>query len=231
MLLQLTRPLVCVDFESTGLDVDRDRIVEIGMVKLHPDGRRESLQRRVDPGIDVPESATRIHGIRNDDVRGLFGEPPLGRIGGELLDFVGDADLAGFNLVGYDLPLWLAECRRHEVVFEMDGRSIVDARLVFLAKEPSWDRFIQGPRNLNNAVLHYCGRDQAASFAQRDAGDADARGVELDAANRHSALKDAEATLDVLLAQLVRYPDLPRDVPGLAEHSLQVAAEQRAQRA
>jgi DNA polymerase-3 subunit epsilon len=228
MILQLIRPLVCLDLETTGLDVENDRIVEIGLVKLHPDGRREQVQRRVDPGIDIPEAATRIHGIRNDDVRGLFGEPQLGRIGAELLDFVGDADLAGFNIVGYDLPIWLAECRRHDLSFAMEGRQVLDARLVFLGKEPSWDRFIQGPRNLNNAVLHYCGRDQAAVFAQRDAADEGGSPANLDDANRHSAVKDADATLDVLLAQLGRYPDLPRDVPGLAGWCVRVAAEQRA---
>lgn len=228
MMLQLSRPLVCFDLESTGLDVERDRIVEIGFVKLHPDGRREKLQRRVDPGIDIPDAATRIHGIRNEDVRGLFGEPPLGRIGVELCAFVGDADLAGFNAVGYDLPMWLAECRRHELPFAMAGRHVVDARLVFLGKEPSWDRFIQGPRNLNNAVLHYCGRDQAAEFAQRDAVDESRTTGSLDDANRHSAVKDADATLDVLLAQLTRYDDLPRDVPGLAAWCERVVQEQQA---
>ncbi|MEY2981029.1 MAG: hypothetical protein RL562_1256 [Planctomycetota bacterium] len=227
MQLQLARPLVCFDLESTGLDVLNDRIVEIGFVKLHPDGTREQIQRRVDPGIDIPESATRIHGIRNDDVRGLFGEPSLGRIGADLIAFVGDADLAGFNVVGYDLPMWLAECERHGLAFSMEGRHVVDARLVFLGKEPSWDRFIQGPRNLNNAVLHYCGRDQAAVFAQRDAADEGGGSKDLDEANRHSAVKDADATLDVLLAQLQRYGDLPRDVPALAGWCASIASEQQ----
>lgn len=230
MILDLSRPLVCFDLETTGLDTQRDRIVEIGLVKLHPDGRREQVQRRVDPGIDIPETATRIHGIRTQDVRGLFGEPPLNRIARELIDFIGDADLAGFNAVSYDLPMWLAECARHGLEFSMESRHIVDARLVFLGKERSWDRFIQGPRNLNNAVLHYCGRDQAAQFAQRDAGDEGAPAASLDAnANRHSAVRDADATLDVLLAQLERYSDLPRDVPALARWCERVAADQQAQ--
>ena len=215
MTLDLIRPLVCFDLETTGLDVTTDRIVEIGLVKLHPDGRRESVQKRCDPGIDIPESSTRIHGIRNDDVRGLFGEPPLPRLAPELLAFIGDADLTGFNVIGYDLPLWLAEMERHGLEFPMEGRHVVDARTIFVAKEPSWDRFIQGPRNLNNAVLHYCGRAQADEFSQRDAGGSDA-GASLDEQNRHSAVKDADATLDVLIAQLERYSDLPHDVPGLA---------------
>jgi DNA polymerase-3 subunit epsilon len=227
MILRLDRPLVCFDLETTGLDPQSDRIVEIGLVKLLPDGRRESVQRRVDPGIDIPEAATRIHGIRNDDVRGLFGEPPLARVGEELIAFLGDADLAGFNCVAYDLPLWLAETVRHGLEFSMDGRHVVDAKLVFDGMERSWDRFLQGPRNLNNAVLHYCGRDQAAEFSRRDGGDPDLLTASVDEQARHSAVKDAEATLDVLLAQLGRYADLPRDVTGLHEWCARIAEERR----
>jgi DNA polymerase-3 subunit epsilon len=228
MLLRLDRPLVCFDLETTGLDPQNDRIVEIGLVRLAPDGSRQSIQRRVDPGIDIPDAATRVHGIRNDDVRGLFGEPPLSRVGPELIEFVGDADLAGFNCVAYDLPLWLAEVARHDLEFDATGRAIVDAKLVFDGKERSWDRFLQGPRNLNNAVLHYCGRDQATEFSRRDGGDPDQIAASVDEQVRHSAVKDAEATLDVLLAQLERYPDLPRDVAGLHDFCARIAEERRA---
>lgn len=226
MKLALTRPLVCIDLETTGLDVRSDRAVEIGLVKLAVDGSRTQLQRRVDPGIDIPEPATRIHGIRNEDVRGLFGEPPLARAGAELLEFIGDADLCGFNVISYDLPLWLAECARHGLEFLMAGRHVVDARTILIAKEKSWDRFIQGPRNLNNAVLHYCGRAQAAAFAERDE-KGETPNAPIDDRKRHSALKDADATLDVLLSQLGRYPDLPCDVPGLAGFCERVGAETR----
>jgi DNA polymerase-3 subunit epsilon len=216
MILRLSRPLVCFDIETTGLDVERDRIVEIGLVRLEPDGSRTRLQKRCDPGIDIPEAAARVHGIRNEDVRGLFGEPALHRIGAELCAFLGDSDLAGFNCIAFDLPLWLAECRRHRLPFGMGDRSVVDAKTLFDLKEPSWDRFLQGPRNLSNAVLHYLGRSQAAAFAKRD-DDSDFVGIALDEQNRHSAAKDADATLDVLLAQLERHPELPRDVAGLHE--------------
>ena len=229
MILRLDRPLVCFDLESTGLDVEKDRIVEIGLVELSPDGRREHLQMRFDPGIDIPENATRVHGIRNADVRGLFGEPPLGKAGGELLEFIGEADLAGFNALDYDLPLWLNECERHGLGFPIEGRMLVDAKIIFDAMEPGWDRFIQGPRNLNNAVLHYCGRAQATQFSRRDSNATDEEWTtkSLDEQHRHSAVLDAEATLDVLMSQLERYPDLPRDVRGLHEFC-QRAAERRA---
>lgn len=217
MILKLERPLVCFDIESTGLDVENDRIVEVGFVRLMPDGSRQNVQKRCDPGIDIPDAATKVHGIRTDDVRGLFGEPVFSKIAPEMLEFIGDSDLVGFNSIGYDLPLWLNECRRHSVDFSMDGRFSVDAKVLFDRKEPSWDRFIQGPRNLNNAVLHYCGRDQAAAFAKRDEDGGDALAASVDEQNRHSAVLDADATLDVLLAQLERYDDLPRDVSGLHE--------------
>lgn len=215
MILALTRPLVCFDIESTGLDVETDRIVEIGFVRLTPDGSRQTLQKRCDPGIDIPEAAAKIHGIRTDDVRGLFGEPTLAKIADELLEFIGDADLVGFNCIRYDMPLWLNECRRHNIAFADDDRLIVDAKTIFDRKELGWDRFLQGPRNLNNAVLHFCGRDQAAAFVKRDEDGEENLAASIDEQNRHSAVLDADATLDVLLAQLERYSDLPRDVRGL----------------
>lgn len=217
MILELERSLVCFDIESTGLDVTSDRIVEVGFVRLDPDGSRSNLQKRCDPGIDIPEAATKIHGIRTDDVRGLFGEPAFGKVAGEFLEFIGDADLLGFNAIGYDLPLWVNECTRHGVEFSLEGRCVVDAKVIFDRKETTWDRFLHGPRNLNNAVLHYCGRDQAAAFAKRDDGGDPELNVAIDEQNRHSAVLDADATLDVLVGQLERYPDLPREVKGLHE--------------
>ena len=74
MLLDLARPLVFFDLETTGLDIATDRVIEIGLVKLNPDGSREPLCERVDPGVDIPEGSTKVHGIRTEDVRGLFGK-------------------------------------------------------------------------------------------------------------------------------------------------------------
>ncbi len=203
MELQLGKPLVFLDLETTGLDIATDRIVEIGLVRLNPDGRREQLVERVDPGIDIPEQAAKVHGIRTEEVRGLFGKPKLGRILDRLVAFIGDADLGGFNSIGFDLPLWQQECRRHGGEFDLGTRRLVDAKIVFNAKETTWDRFLMGPRNLTAAVRHYCGRD-------------------LDGA--HSAGADANATIDVLLAQLRRYPDLPRDPAGLHEFCMRARA-------
>jgi DNA polymerase-3 subunit epsilon len=194
MILELQRDLVFFDLETTGLDPDRDRIVEIGLVRLRPGGERAMLVERVDPGIDIPDAATKVHGIATGEVRGLFGKPRLAQIAPRLLEFIGDADLAGFNNLAFDNRLLARECERHAIPLSFDGRRVLDAKVVFHAKETSWDRFLMGPRTLTAAVRHYLGR-------------------ELDGA--HSAGKDADATADVLLAQLARYLDLPRDVPGL----------------
>ncbi len=206
MILRLQRPLVFMDLETTGLDPTADRIVEIGLVRLDVDGSRRSLVERVDPGIDIPEQASKVHGITTDEVRGLFGKPPLHKVGARLCDFLHDCDLAGFNSIAFDLPLWVAECKRHKLAFELGDRHQVDAKLIFNVKETGWDRFLMGPRNLAAAVRHYCGRDLVGA---------------------HSAAADCDATVDVLLAQLERYPDLPRDVAGLARFCTAAAASDR----
>lgn len=194
MLLRLSRPLVFIDFETTGLNVLQDRICELAFVKVHPDGNREALVQRVNPGMEVSKAATKVTGIHTMDATGLFWGPPLKKVGEKLAAFLADCDLAGFNSISYDVPLWLAECKRHGIAFDMKGRAQVDAKVIFHAKETGWDRFLMGPRNLSAAVRHYCGR-------------------ELEGA--HAAEVDCHATVDVLLAQLERYPDLPRDVAGL----------------
>ncbi len=201
MLLELKRPLVFLDFESTGLDTANDRIVELAFVRLLPDGTRESLVRPVNPGVAaMSKGATKVTGIHTSDACGLFGDngrkpaQPLRKLGPELLAFLGDSDIAGFNQIAYDVPLWLAECKRHGITFDMKGRRQVDVRILFNVCEKGWDRFLMGPRNLSAAVRHYCGREHEGA---------------------HSAEADTQATVDVLLAQLKRHADLPRDVAGL----------------
>jgi len=197
MILRLSRPLVFLDFETTGLDVNSDRIVELAFVKMQPDGTRTSLVQRINPGIEVSKKATKITGIHTMDATGLFWGPPMRKVGQGLAQFLDGCDLAGFNQIAYDVPLWLAECRRNSIAFELGDRRQIDVRILFLALETTWDRFLMGPRNLGAAVRHYCGRELE---------------------NAHSAEADCNATADVLLAQLERNPALPRDVPGLHEY-------------
>lgn len=204
MILELSRPLVFLDLETTGLDPETDRIVEIGLVKVHPDGRRESLCERVNPERDIPDTAARVHGIRTEDVCGLFGKPRLKERVHDFVTFIGDNDLAGFNSISYDTPLWIRECVRCGVSFPMDKRHQIDVRNIFRVKETTWDRFLMGKRTLAAAVRHFCGKDLPGA---------------------HAADVDAGATVDVLLAQLERYPDLPRNVPGLHDFCAEAARQ------
>lgn len=206
MILRLSRPLVFLDFETTGLDPANDRIVELAFVKLMPDGSRTPLVQRINPGIEVSKAATKVTGIHTLDACGLFWGPPLRKVGQRLAAFLDDCDLAGFNQIAFDVPLWLAECRRHAIAFDMQGRMQVDVRVLFHVQETGWDRFLMGPRNLGAAVRHYCGR-------------------ELEGA--HAAEADSQATADVLLAMLQRYQDLPRDVAGLHEFCARNSAQAR----
>lgn len=213
MLLELKRPLVFLDFESTGLDTANDRIVELAFVRLLPDGRREALVRPVNPGLAaMSKGATRVTGIHTNDACGLFGDngkkpaQPLRKLGPELIEFLGDSDIAGFNQIAYDIPLWLAECQRHGIAFDTKGRRQVDVKVLFNVCEKGWDRFLMGPRNLSAAVRHYCGREHDGA---------------------HSAEADTQATVDVLLAQLGRHPELPRDVAGLHDFCARNADRER----
>jgi DNA polymerase-3 subunit epsilon len=206
MILSLSRPLVFLDFETTGLDPANDRIVELAFVKLMPDGSRTPLVQRINPGIEVSKAATKVTGIHTLDACGLFWGPPLRKVGQRLAAFLDDCDLAGFNQIAFDVPLWLAECRRHAIEFDMQGRLQVDVRVLFHVQETGWDRFLMGPRNLGAAVRHYCGRDLEGA---------------------HSAEADSQATADVLLAMLQRYQDLPRDVAGLHEFCARNSAQAR----
>lgn len=184
--LHLTRPLVVIDTETTGARPLIDRIVEIAMVKLHPDGRRERFVRRVNPETRIPIEATAIHGITNADVDGC---PPFRKIADEIAAWIGPADLCGFNIHSFDLRILQSEFARCGVPFSAAERRIVDVQVIFHRFEP---------RDLAAAVRFYLDREH--------------RGA-------HGAEADAEATLDVLLAQLRRYGDLEGTVPALAASS------------
>ncbi|MFN8532638.1 MAG: 3'-5' exonuclease [Dehalococcoidia bacterium] len=181
-VLPLQRPLAFLDLETTGIAVDEDRIVEIAMLIVHPDGRTDENVHRIDPGVPIPAGASRVHRIYDRDVAGRPRFAALARTFNVLL--IG-CDLAGFNIVKYDLPLLEAEFQRAGVPFSRAGRAIVDVMTIFHRKET------MTPRDLSAAVRHYCDREHAGA---------------------HSALADVQATIDVLASQLVRYEDLPRDV-------------------
>jgi DNA polymerase-3 subunit epsilon len=191
--LRLERPLVIFDTETTGTDPKFDRIVEFAAVKLRPDGRRVRMRTLVDPKVPIPPEASRIHGITDEAVKGA---PTLVETAADILKFIEGADLAGYNVVRFDIPILRAELERVDMELPLEGVRVIDPQVIFFNREP---------RDLQAAVRFYCGRDLEGA---------------------HGALVDSEAALDVLLAQLERYPDLPADVAGLAERS-SIASDDR----
>ncbi len=146
MLLAIDKPLVVLDLETTGVNYRYDRIVEIGAVKIYPDGRRETFDRRINPERLIPIEAIRIHGISDADVEDA---PPFHAIAGELLRFLRGCDIAGFGVQRFDLPMLAAEFNRVGVVFPDPGVRVVDAQIIFHKREP---------RTLGAALELYCGK-------------------------------------------------------------------------
>lgn len=180
--LRLARPLVAFDLETTGLSVTNDRIVEMSCVKLHPDGTREVRTRRVNPERPISAEATAVHGISNEDV---VGEPTFAQVAKGLYAFFEGADLTGFNIEQFDLPLLAHEFARVGMTFPPQAVQVIDSWRIFLTKEP---------RDLSAAYRYYCGATLE---------------------NAHSAEADAVAAAEILLAQVSRYEDLPADIDDL----------------
>lgn len=147
MRLELRRPLALLDLESTGTSPARDRIVEIAVLKLHPDGREELRCKRVNPGVPIPAAATAIHGISDADVAD---EPSFAAYARGIHEFLSGCDFAGFNVRRFDLPLLRAELwRTRRIDFSWRVRAVIDVMSIFHARHP---------RDLAAAVERYCGR-------------------------------------------------------------------------
>lgn len=188
--LHLTRPLACIDLETTGTSVERDRIVQIAIVRLKPGGGVwEEYHGLVNPEIPIPAAATEVHGITDAMVATA---PKFRDIVGTVGDLLRGCDVAGYNGRRYDVPLLRAEMARvnycHRAM--LDDVHIVDPLLI-------WRR--QTPRTLTAAMSEFCGV-------------VDYQG--------HQAVDDVRATIQVLAAQMERWPDLPRDVAGLSDYGV-----------
>lgn len=151
--LQLQRPLVFFDLETTGLDIERDRIVELGLIKLLPDGERQTRARRIHPGMPIPPEATAVHHISDADVADC---PPFSRIARDLHAWLEGCDLAGYNVERFDLPLLSAEFRRVQLAFPAEGTRVVDAYRIFAQREG---------RDLKSALRFYCGKELLAAHS------------------------------------------------------------------
>ena len=145
--LKLTRPLAVFDIESTGVVPQRDRIVELAVIRIEPDGSMRRTVRRLNPQIPIPAGATAVHGISDADVAEC---PSFADIAEKLYAFLDGCDLAGYNITGFDIPLLEAEFRRAGLEFKADDRKVIDAYNIFCKLYP---------RTLTAAYKLFCGKD------------------------------------------------------------------------
>lgn len=200
MKLKLKRPLVVFDLETTGLDLVKDRIIQISYIKVFPDGQEKRVDFVVNPGKHIPKDVAELTGISDDDVAG---KPMFKEIAARLCEEFRGCDFAGFNSNHFDIPMLAEEFLRAGIDFDFSKCSLVDVQTIFHKMER---------RNLAAAYKFYCGREMEVDF------------------EAHRADQDTEATYRVLMGELDKYdpatePDperhLQNDVEFLAEFSRQ----------
>jgi DNA polymerase-3 subunit epsilon len=141
---KLERPLAVFDLEATGTNPRTDRIVEVAVVRIFPDDRREVHAFRVNPGVPIPPEATQVHGITDADVARC---PTFRDLAPRLLALFDGCDLGGYNCIRFDVPLLIEEFLRVGAQFPMEGRRLIDAQRIFHKREP---------RDLSAALAFYC---------------------------------------------------------------------------
>lgn len=157
MKLNLTKPIVFFDLETTGINIAKDRVVEISILKVHPNGNKESKTWLVNPEIEIPAEATAVHGISNEKV---VTEPTFKELAPQINEMIADADLAGFNSNRFDIPLLAEELLRAGINFNMNNRKAVDVQTIFHKKEQ---------RTLSAGYQFYCGKElEGAHSAEAD---------------------------------------------------------------
>ena len=182
--LKLVRPIAFIDVETTGTNPNSDRVVELSILRVQPDGKEEYKSHRVNPGVSIPAEATAVHGITDPDVANL---PAFHQYAKSVSDFLEGCDIAGFNVIRFDLPCLEAEFARAGVEFSRQGRYLVDSMVIYHQRDP---------RDLQAAYRKYCGMEME---------------------NAHVAEEDAKAAAAILDGQLEMHEDLPRDVSGLCD--------------
>lgn len=147
MELKLTKPICFFDLETTGTNVAKDRIVEIAILKVYPNGNKESKTWLVNPEMEIPAEVIAVHGISNEKVAN---EPTFKQLSKEIYNLIKDSDLAGFNSDRFDIPLLAEEMLRAEVDFDMKSMVSVDVQTIFHKMEK---------RTLGAAYKFYCDKD------------------------------------------------------------------------
>lgn len=200
MKLNLTRPLIVFDLETTGLDFIRDRIIQISYIKVSPDGTEERENLFVNPEKPIPHEVVELTGITDDDVKDA---PTFKTLAPQLCEKFKGCDFAGYNSNHFDIPMLAEEFLRAGIDFDFSKVRLIDAQTIFHKMER---------RNLAAAYKFYCGRKMEEDFTA------------------HRADEDTEATYRVLMGELDKYapgvqeePDrvLKNDMDSLAEFSKQ----------
>lgn len=198
MKINISKPLIVFDLETTGLDLVNDRIIQISYIKIHPDGKEERDNIYLNPGKEIPQDVTTLTGISNDDVKDC---PSFKDVASELSVTFRNCDFAGFNSNQFDIPMLAEEFLRAGIDFDFSHCRMIDAQTIFHKMER---------RNLSAAYKFYCGRKMEDDF------------------NAHRADQDTEATYRILMGELDMYnpetqadPEkhLPNDIDVLAEFS------------
>ena len=147
MKLNLKNPIVFFDLETTGINVSSDRIVEITYLKVEPNGNKTSKTLRINPQMHIPEQASAVHGIYDQDVADC---PAFRQVAASIAKDIEVCDLAGYNSINFDIPLLVEEFLRADVDIDLKRRKFVDVMVIFYKQEP---------RNLSAAYKFYCGKD------------------------------------------------------------------------
>lgn len=190
--MKLSRTLVVLDLETTGTWIEKDKIIEIAMVKCHPSGAKETFDQRVNPGIAIPPKVSEITGIKDEDVKD---KPLFFQIARAVLDFIADADIGGFNVERFDVPLLSRELQEAGIKLDMNLRHVYDAQKVY---------HLNVKRDLSAAYQFYCRKELKGA---------------------HAALVDTEATLEILAAQAMLYGQGSAELEKLQEFDYKQTSE------
>lgn len=147
MKLNLKRPIIFFDLETTGLDISKDRIVELCYIRVEPNGNEEARSMRINPGIPIPKEASSVHGILDEDVKDC---PTFANIAQQLANTFEGCDIAGFNSNRFDLPLLAEEFMRAGINIDLNQCRSIDVQNIYHKLER---------RNLSAAYKYYCGKD------------------------------------------------------------------------